>query len=229
MSHRPAIDTFLQSFLDCLHAASLTTLPVFRSRKKRKLPGWNGSARFLKLQANFWYHVWSEAGSPVSRVLSMIKRKAKSRYKYEVRRLRRQEKFICHKKLTVAFTSRNKSNFWKEVKKVRGGKHSFSYHGIDGSVDASDISQIFKNKLASTLNKHNDCSFKPSFNLSAEEIGACQISSDVVLQAFDRLKARKKDHSSLESFSSRCPCVADSLSVNFYSVTAPWVSPWPID
>ena len=71
-----------------------------------------------------------------------------------------------------------KSNiFWKEVKKVRGGKHSFSYHGIDGSVDTSE-------------NKHIYCVFEPLFNLSAEEIGACHISSDdVVLQAFDYLKA----------------------------------------
>ena len=53
-------------------------------------------------------------------------------------------------------------------------------------MDTSDISQIFKNKLASTLNKHIDCVFEPLFNLSAEEIG---ISSDVVLQAFDYLKA----------------------------------------
>ena len=53
-----------------------------------------------------------------------------------------------------------------------------------------DTSQIFKNKLASTLNKHIDCVFEPLFNLSAEEIGACHISSDdVVLQAFDYLKA----------------------------------------
>ena len=42
----------------------------------------------------------------------MIKR---NRYKYEVGRLRRQEIFICRKKLAVAFTSRNKL---KEVKKV---------------------------------------------------------------------------------------------------------------
>ena len=60
-----------------------------------------------------------------------------------------------------------------------------------------DASNISKNKLASTLNKHNDCVFDLLFNLSAEEIGASQISSDVVLQAFDRLRAGKKDHSFL--------------------------------
>ena len=147
----------------------------------------------------------------------MIKKKSKSRYKYEVRRLRRREQFIRREKLVAAFASRNKSNFWKEVKKVRGGKHPSTTHVIDGSSDTSEISEIFKNKLASTLNKHNYHAFQPAFTLSANETAACQISPDVVLQAIDHLKSGKKDHSFLDSthFCTAAPVIADSLSVFF--------------
>ena len=56
--------------------------------------------------------------------------------------------------------------------------------------------------------------FDLSFNLSAEEIGACQISSDVILQAFDHLKAGKKDYLFLDSthFHLTAPVVVDSFS-----------------
>ena len=47
---------------------------------------------------NFWHKVWLEAGSPSSGVLFHIKRRAKSRYKYAVRRLKRRHHFILREK-----------------------------------------------------------------------------------------------------------------------------------
>ena len=91
----------------------LPVLPLSQSLGQGKhtncLDG-NDLAGILKLQANFWFHVWSEAGSSDSRVLATINRKAKSRC---IRRLRRQEEVICCEKLAVAFASINNGKNWR--------------------------------------------------------------------------------------------------------------------
>lgn len=94
LSHRTTITLFLNSFLDCLSAAASTALPFVAPTRSRRLPGWNDNAKELKYKANFWHRVWLEAGSPTSGVLHGLKKKAKTHYKYEVRRLRRREYYI---------------------------------------------------------------------------------------------------------------------------------------
>ena len=76
------------------------------------MPGWNDAAKGLKDKANFWYRVWLEAGSPSAGVLAVIKKKSKSRYKYEVRRLKRRREHIARENFATAFSIRDKK-FWE--------------------------------------------------------------------------------------------------------------------
>ena len=108
---------FLTSFLNCISVAACNALPSIPSTvRKHKVLGWNDAAKDLRDKANFWYWVWSEAGSPSAGVLAVIKKKSKSRYKYEVRRLKRRREHIAREKLAKAFSIRNKKDFWQNVK-----------------------------------------------------------------------------------------------------------------
>ena len=60
-------------------------------------------------QANFWYKVWIEAGCPSSGVLH-------SRFKYEVRRLKRREHHLHNEKLIAALAANKSKDFWKDIK-----------------------------------------------------------------------------------------------------------------
>ena len=70
----------------------------------------------LKKACNFWFRVWSEAGCPSSGVLSQIKKNSRSRFKYEMRRLRRGQDRILRRKLASSFALKKKSSFWSTVK-----------------------------------------------------------------------------------------------------------------
>ena len=118
-SHLGAITDFLHSLIDCISVASAEALPSVAPICSRRVPGWNDGARDLKCKANFWHRVWLETGSPTVGILAVLKRKAKSRYKYEVRRLRRREYFIKREKPAAAFSVRNRKSFWGEVKRLR--------------------------------------------------------------------------------------------------------------
>jgi hypothetical protein len=87
---------------------SPTLTLLLRGGSKKNIPGWNDAAHSLKSQANFWYKVWIEAGCPSSSsgVLHSIKKSSKSRFKYEVRRLKRKEHHLQNEKLIAALAAK---------------------------------------------------------------------------------------------------------------------------
>ena len=70
--------------------------------------------------------------------------KIKSRFKYEVRQLKRRGKYVRKEKLTALLTFRNKSNLWKEVKRAKGLSCSASHPVINGLMDNKEILHVFK-------------------------------------------------------------------------------------
>ena len=73
-------------------------IPTYHKSSTRKLTGWKEFAGNVKRLANFWHRIWSEAGCP-SGVLFQIKKHTKSRYKHEVRRLKRKQNRLLQEKL----------------------------------------------------------------------------------------------------------------------------------
>ena len=77
----------ISHFPPTMHLWSFFFVPSY-SQTLTKAVGMIMFVKF-KLKADFWYWVWTEAGSPKSGVL--FKKHAKSRYKYQIRKLKRRE------------------------------------------------------------------------------------------------------------------------------------------
>ena len=103
----------------------------------------------IKNESKFWYRVWVEAGYPTSGVLFQIKKYAKSRYKYEVRRLLRNQQHLLRCKLARSFTSRKKHGFWSAVNKCNSIRQVPIVDGVCGD------SEIAATKLKTQLNSHS--------------------------------------------------------------------------
>ena len=89
--HQDALDFWAQNFVSTMLDCASNCFPTITSTSARRLVGWKDSAGRLKESARFWYKVWKVAGCPVSGVLFKIKKNAKTRYKYEVRRLKHRQ------------------------------------------------------------------------------------------------------------------------------------------
>ena len=107
----------------CLYHAGQQCFPQLCKRAK-VMPGWNDSVRLLRSKALFWNRLWSDNGCPSSGVLSQIRRKAKSRYKYAVRSLKRRKDHIVSKKISSALTGRTQSYFLARNKKIQAFQDS---------------------------------------------------------------------------------------------------------
>ena len=92
-THTTDLNAVCLQLLSCLEEGAIQCLPMIQSRRPA-VPGWNIHARSLQKTAKFWHKLWSECGCPSSGIMFQLKKNSKSRYKYEVRRLKRQQQYI---------------------------------------------------------------------------------------------------------------------------------------
>ena len=77
---------------------------------------------------------------------------SRSRYKYEVRRLRRREEFIRREKMAATLASSNSKSFWQQVHHVNKSNKPPPASFVDGVSGSNHISQLFSSKLENLLN-----------------------------------------------------------------------------
>ena len=122
-----------------------------------RVPGWNDYVRGAKEKTDFWHKIWIDAGSPRSGVLFQIKKNAKSRYKYQVRKLKRREKHIRNQKLLNSFFKSNPTEFWREVKRAQMSSKNHNSPIVNGVSDPEAISNKLSSKFSETLNTQSGC------------------------------------------------------------------------
>ena len=199
-SHYSLLEEYCNSLCTSLKSAASQTLP--HTRSSRPVPGWNDSARLLKSKANFWHKVWIEAGRPSSGVLFQIKKRTRSKLKFEVRKLKRREKYIRRSKLAAALSSKNSRKFWSEVKRINSRKSPPSVPTVDSVHGASNIAQLFSSNLESLLNSNPSAprdDLLSSLLIHSDDLSSFSFSEDCVCEALGRLKPGKADGSSLSS------------------------------
>ena len=139
-----------------------------------------------------------KAGCPSAGVLHQIKRAAKSRYKYEVRRLTCRAQYIRREKMAAALASHNSNSFWHQVHCVNHSKRTSPVSAVDGVSGAQSISQLFFAKLHGIL-KSRDCFEHDSLlqglasSLSSDDLALSSFSVECVVEAFSHLKSGKGD------------------------------------
>ena len=99
-SHSAFLDSYAQDLVNVLLVSARNCVPSRSVSIHQKLAVWSKKAQVLKMACNFWYRVWSEAGCP---------KHARSRFKSEVRRLRRGQDKILRCKLATAFAQKEKN------------------------------------------------------------------------------------------------------------------------
>lgn len=87
LQHHMQLDEYADKLVSTLIACAKQCLPT-RSSSSYTLAGWNDSCKDLKRDADFWYKVWKEAGSPATGTLFDIKKSPKRKYKSSVRSLK---------------------------------------------------------------------------------------------------------------------------------------------
>ena len=116
-------------------------------------------------------------------VLHQIKRSFKSRYKYEVRRLKCREQFC--EKMAAALASSNSKSFWQQVHRVNKSNKPPPVSSVDGISGSNHISQLFSSKFERLLSHPlGVIHLTPLFYLSADDLKAVSLPEECIVDAF---------------------------------------------
>ena len=174
------------------------------SSSPRRLVCWNDtSCSKLKQTANFWYRLWEDAGHPSSGVLFQIKKNTKTRYKYEIRHLKRRQNVLLQDKFASLFASKKKDDFRSQIRQLNRSRPSpaSSVDNVSGDVN---IANLFASKFANVLNS-NSSSSRDSLHSSIQSsieswhLRDVHFSDKEVLEALSLLKSKKTDSDGVSS------------------------------
>ena len=149
-----------------------------------------------------WNRIWSECGCPINGVLSQIRKKAKSRYKYAVRSAKRRKDSIISKKITSALSTKQNRLFWQEVKRLKRSKATKRSRSpiVAGFTDSSDVTDNFRSKLSRILNSVDEDVASLSFLQEVNYPVNLSIDTNTVSESLARLKTGKNDCTQLSSY-----------------------------
>ena len=195
--HQDVLDSYSQHLVFTLLTCSSQCFPTISSSSSRKLAGWTDSTTNLKRTANFWHKLWNDAGCPSSGVIFQLKQNTKKKYKREVRRLTRRQKFLLQKKLARSFSKKNKNSFWADVKRMKSTSTSTAPI-VDNMHDCGDIANVFASNYKTILNTHSlgshlSLNSTLDSSLTEEEVRGAEFSGDDVLEAILQSKMGKAD------------------------------------
>ena len=149
--------------------------------------------------------LWRDCGYPPSGVVHQIKCKAKRRYKYDIRRLKRRQQYLMRTKLGSALYQARSKDFWKEVHKLKKTSSSaaFTSVSVDGVTNSSDVANLFSTKISHLLNssKSGNLNILNELNNSITDkmLSDVHVTPIVVREALSHLKSGKRDGSPLTS------------------------------
>ena len=143
-------------------------------------------------------------GCPQVGVLFQLRKHAKSRYRYAVRRVLRNQDKLRHKKLADALLEDKSRNFWQEVKQFKAGKQRCSQM-VDGITGDENLVKLWFSKFKDLLSSPSPDRAQQladalnSLDLSSRDLDSLVISEDVVLNAVRKLKWGKSEAGLLSS------------------------------
>ena len=145
----------------CVDAAE-KTLPVSgsatRGDRHNVVIGWNEHVEPFRKKSLLWHKIWLDNNKPKSGLVADIMRSTRCQYHSQVKWVKQNIRFIQSQKMAKSMVEGKTSDFWAEVKRIRGCKATVTA-SVDGEVDDGCIADLFANKYK-TL--YNSVSYDPT-------------------------------------------------------------------
>jgi hypothetical protein len=145
VEHKKQIDeafTYIKNVLGT-HTADFK---VRNQHKNKTIPGWNEHCRILHMNARAAFLQWVINGKVRHGVDFHNMKHTRHLFKSAFDRCKKDEKAIRCLNLLNSFKIKNKSNFWRDVKKLKGKAQCFASN-IDGKSDPKGMVNVFNEKF----------------------------------------------------------------------------------
>ena len=160
---------------------------------KKHVPGWNEYCQHLYSLSRRNYIEWISHGKPRNGDIFEDMKAARKRFKCALDFCKENELKIKRDRLAKSFIKNNKTNFWKEVKKLNKNTKK-DITSIDGRSDMEEIIDVFNKKYRKVLDNPASQMVPENYEnkileLNARtQIGRCMIFKHTVDDAIDNLR-----------------------------------------
>ncbi len=104
--------------------------------KENSVPYWNEEVQSLKDKALLWHDIGQQCGKPRDGVVAQIMRRARHKYHYILRSIKKNDTMLRKSRMAEALVSGgDRRDFWKEVDKMEGRSRQIPPQ-IDNVTDA---------------------------------------------------------------------------------------------
>ena len=148
---------YAQNIMQAISDAVDKNIPFSRNSTDSKpvVPGWSSYVKPFRDDALFWFNVWKSAGKRENCVLHDIMKRTRNKYRYAIRKIRKNESAERKEKFLQDVQSGNVNNIFENIKKSRKNKSSHA-NIVDGVSGPQNISDLFKNLYSDVYNKYDD-------------------------------------------------------------------------
>jgi exonuclease III len=115
ISHREAISKLYRDITNAMLTSSAASIPTKRQQRHKPVPGWNEFVKEHHAAARLSFTLWVSAGKPRQGSLHEQMSRDRARFKFALRRCKRDEAQIKADKLAESFLPLDNTAFWKEV------------------------------------------------------------------------------------------------------------------
>lgn len=204
VNHLTDLNRYVAAVTDACLAAAESSIPHTSSRitaGPRRIPGWSERVKPYREKSLFWHGLWVDCGRPRNGAVTDCMRRARARYHYAIRQVKKDEDSIVKDRLASALISDPSRDFWSEIKRIRNNKMC-STSVVDNCTDGPSIAQLFAYKYRSlyTCVSFDDVEMRDILVDLEDHIldgGLSKsdhiITSAVVSTAIDRLNLHKND------------------------------------
>ena len=170
-----------------------------------RLPGWNEQVKSAWESSIFWHDIWKQCGKPHDGVVADVMRRARATYHYANSFLKKNEYNIVNERLADMLVNNHSTNFWQEVKHIRGcSKCSSCYVG--GIFGSDNISEHFAGQYQHLLHTvaYDDSEMSQLYietccSIDEYNVKDCVVNTVDVMNAASQLKPGKSDGDVLSS------------------------------
>jgi hypothetical protein len=166
-SHKDLLLEAYEFLIDIIKVVS-SSFSVGKSKTKYTvIPGWNDFCKQKYLIAKNMFMAWKNNGKIRSGYDYERMKDSRKLFKEALAKCRKDEDTIRNNKLSLAFSNRNKKEFWKEINRLKSN-NKCKISKMDGSNAPNDITNIFNDKFKAIFDDPNcqniDVNYRSAIN-----------------------------------------------------------------
>ena len=157
-SHLDLLQDAYTFLLRMLKKASCDFTIQNKNSHKKVVPGWNVHCRELHAIARSKFLIWKDTGKLRAGPDYENMKNSRAEFKNALNRCKANENEIRRENLAKSFALKDKSCFWKDVKKLKP-KSDSTFHNVDNKNDPKEIAELFSEKYK-IIFYDNNCQIK---------------------------------------------------------------------